>query len=391
MKNCRNNMLLSLLVSMMIMPFCVTFWLWSWPKDASWQEEACSIDKKTCKELSNDFTVPYCINSSVDYALDCGWPSVVNKLSSIQTTPAKSLGDFYMKDIVEKYCGALLWEENFGRIYFARPSDVSDSWDWEQTFDSRQSIFVYALCSSFKDENWMPFIDDSDYSKKFLSEVFKTEDIVWTLKLKQKSWWKDLCDLTDNPNIDDCDMSIYASEIYSAIMSDIFKIKYAQVLHVDTVEDFNPEDKVLEFMSGYFDYFKKEWNELNAEYPYIQTIRVLQSNQQYYKRVLGTLKIINNSDLADIALQNRCPKDTPKNTTIAWSDFVACAFHSSQAKWAAITPSFITLVYNEMMNYRVFQQYIKTWISERIKKMNSNTDKKDIRFSIVCRSSGRGY
>jgi hypothetical protein len=58
-----------------------------------------------------------------------------------------------------------------------------------------------------------------------------------------------LCNLIDEPDINDCDMSIYASEIYSAIMSDIFKIKYAQVLHVNTAEDFNPEEKVLEFMS----------------------------------------------------------------------------------------------------------------------------------------------
>jgi hypothetical protein len=58
-----------------------------------------------------------------------------------------------------------------------------------------------------------------------------------------------LCNLIDEPDINDCDMSIYASEIYSAIMSDIFKIKYAQVLNVDTTEDFNSEDKVVQFMS----------------------------------------------------------------------------------------------------------------------------------------------
>jgi hypothetical protein len=58
-----------------------------------------------------------------------------------------------------------------------------------------------------------------------------------------------LCDLNDDYNINDCDMSIYATEIYSAIMSDIFKIKYAQVLNVDTTEDFNSEDKVVQFMS----------------------------------------------------------------------------------------------------------------------------------------------
>jgi hypothetical protein len=55
--------------------------------------------------------VPYCVNSSVDNALDCAWPSVVNKLSSIESTSqnsAKSLGNFGLKDVVEKYCDALL-------------------------------------------------------------------------------------------------------------------------------------------------------------------------------------------------------------------------------------------------------------------------------------------
>jgi hypothetical protein len=35
-------------------------------------------------------------------------------------------------------------------------------------------------------------------------------------------------------------------------MSDLFKIKYSQVLHVDTNENFDGKKKVEEFMSGYF-------------------------------------------------------------------------------------------------------------------------------------------
>jgi hypothetical protein len=34
-------------------------------------------------------------------------------------------------------------------------------------------------------------------------------------------------------------MSIYATEIFTALMSDIFKIKNAQVLQVNTVKRFN--------------------------------------------------------------------------------------------------------------------------------------------------------
>jgi hypothetical protein len=42
--------------------------------------------------------------------------------------------------------------------------------------------------------------------------------------------------------------------------------------------------------------------------------------------VLDTVKIINNSELANIALESRCPK----NINMAGSDVIACALHASQ-------------------------------------------------------------
>jgi len=46
-------------------------------------------------------------------------------------------------------------------------------------------------------------------------------------------------------------MSIYATEIFSAIMSEVFKIKYAQVFQVNTVKKFDEKekDRVRAFMS----------------------------------------------------------------------------------------------------------------------------------------------
>jgi hypothetical protein len=43
-------------------------------------------------------------------------------------------------------------------------------------------------------------------------------------------------------------MAIYATKIYYAIMSDVFKIKYAQVLNVDVYENFVADDKVKDFL-----------------------------------------------------------------------------------------------------------------------------------------------
>jgi hypothetical protein len=57
--------------------------------------------------------------------------------------------------------------------------------------------------------------------------------------------------LDDDYGINDCDMAVYATKIYSAIMTDLFKIKYAQVLDVDTTKNFDSEwkHKVEDFMS----------------------------------------------------------------------------------------------------------------------------------------------
>ncbi|MBR7036835.1 hypothetical protein IKI14_03030 [bacterium] len=69
------------------------------------------------------------------------------------------------------------------------------------------------------------------------------------LKLQQIAGnGKNLCSLDDDITLNDCDMSIYATKIYEAIMTDLYKIKYAQVLNVDTSEDFKVEEKVENFM-----------------------------------------------------------------------------------------------------------------------------------------------
>ena len=61
-------------------------------------------------------------------------------------------------------------------------------------------------------------------------------------------------DAKDNESLDECDMAIYATKIFEAIMTDLFKIKYAQVLDVDTNKNFESVKmkKVESFMAGYF-------------------------------------------------------------------------------------------------------------------------------------------
>jgi len=374
----KSYMVVFLFMTVMVTFFSICIW-------ASRQEDSCNPDTESCKDLSSDFTVPYCVSLNapvVDYALDCVWPSVTNVLSSIQEREDEDgnklqsipLGRFDTRNVVELYCKAMLWTGNMWRIYYSVPSNLHNGWDWQQTFDSHQSIFVNALCLSFKDKNGeVPLVDEL-----YLGGVFKNEDLAKVLKLKQRSWWKDLCSLADYENLDDCDMSIYATEIFSAIMSDMFKIKYAQVLHIDNTENFEAEyrSKVEAFMSGYFNMNPIEWDYRRLKATFPQTISILESNQKYYKRVLDTVKILDNTALADNALASGCPIDW--NMTLV--DFVACALHSSQWKWFSLTPSFITMFYNEVMSYRIFELYMNSWIDEKVKEMTiSKRDEKDIR------------
>ena len=134
--------------------------------------------------------------------------------------------------------------------------------------------------------------------------------------------------MADYEYIEDCDLSVYATEIFSAVMSEIFKIKYAQVLHVDDSENFDSQEKVEAFMSGYFNMDHVNWDYRRIKDTFPQTVFLLESNQKYYKKVLESLKIIDNSMLATRAANLQCPVDE----NMALVDFIACAFHSSQWK-----------------------------------------------------------
>ena len=339
------------------MGLCIVVYLFSVFVNASWQDEAC-VPWKTCELASIWFEQPYCVSSDVDYVKDCFLPYIVNEASSDKLLN-KALGDFQTSDLIWYYCKLLLWNDK-SRIYYSKPSAVSDSWDWQQTFDSRQSLFVYVLCSSFKDSKGdRPFITENVK----IGDAFLGSEFVDRLKLHQKSWKKDLCSIVDEPSLNNCDLSIYSTEIFGTIMSDLFKIKYAQVLHLNSVNGVGSSDKkvVESFLSWYFN-LTEEYEKLVKLFP--QTIDVVKSNQWYYKKVLNSLKIINNDKLSDLSNDSWC--------SLTWNfvgvDFIACALHGSQWRWLSLTPSFLTLFYNELLHYRLFLAYYKDWIVAKNKK-----------------------
>ena len=332
------------------------FFLISFHVSASWEDEACKLNN-TCIDASNTYEWPYCVSSNVDYAKKCIWTYITNEFSSNKDLGRK-LSDFNTSDFVEHYCKSLLWDSGARRIYYSSPSAITEDgdWDWQQTFDSRQSLFVYSLCSSFINEDGnYPFLTESAN----LWDILKSW-IVARLRLQQMSNNKDSCSLVDDPSLNNCDLSIYVTEIFNAIMSDIFKIKYSQVLHLDSVSSFSSAGRarIQSFLSWYFK-FTEEYEQLEKMFP--QTIDVLNSNQLYHKNILESVKILENDELANLADTSWCPVVW----NVEWADFVACALHWSQWNGLSLTPSFLTLFYNELLHYRVFTSYYKYWLSAK--------------------------
>ena len=332
---------------------------------ASWKSSECALNLKTCNV---DTEEPYCVSSSdnVDYAWSCIFPLLTNNLSSLNSKP---LWQFSTSDVIEQYCKALLWNKKDGRIYYSQPSFHSDTRDRNQTFDSHQSIFVYTLCGSFDNEWEKPFLHDTNYLPKLLQW-----DVVRLLKLQQKSRWRNKCSLSRDMSLDNCDMSLYATEIFTAIMSDLFKIKYAQSLHVDSVENFTQkEERISDFLSWYFN-MTDQYKQLEIQFP--QTIEIIDSNQQKFRDDLKSLKVINNLELVDLVKKSKCPQAW----NMTWINFVACALHGSQWEWLSLTPSFVTLFNNELLSYRIFVAYYQQWIEAKITQMQiDKKSEKEIR------------
>ena len=327
------------------------------------------LDSQSCEDVSSSFTKPYQDDTLTtnphktpedNYAKSCIWPALTNNISSIQNKQL-TIDEYTPRNILQLYCLSLFSKQDTWRIYF----EWIGKWAWKQTFDSHQSLFLYALCSSFKDKTWTPF-----YNWNSTVEGAFKWDIKQKLWLKQMAKWKDNCSLDNDNTLEDCDMAIYATQVYSWIMSDLYKIKYSQVLNVDSAEWFNVQRKVEDFFRWYYLIYDP-YVLLKRRYP--RTVRTLESNQTWHKtNHLDTLKIIDNSKLSNMG--KWC------NGNETWLRFIACALHSSQVNGFALTQQFVTLLYNEIYNYYQFMMFYQKWLELKVEAMGRDkTREKKVR------------
>ena len=337
-----------------------------------------NVDNVACKEVkgitSNE---PYCVdwyNNPLLYR--CKSPALANSLSLWDVSQ-----DSTVASAIKQYCDTMLSPNQYDWwVYFSyKLWDDTNSRNIETTFDSRNSLFVYALCSSFKSWSEYPFVSNP-YA---ISGAFKW-DIAKILRLNQM-WYGDsysnqngssspvdLCSLEDRgKTLNECDIPLYSSEIFSSIMSELFKIMYAQSLHVNSTEWFSSktdkQERVREFLKWYFkmDY---DYSDLKSLYP--DTIKTISSNQQTFKNMLWSLKLLNNSAFNEYVTETLDEYGTSCSSIDAnernWFAFVACALHQSQWNSSALNQMSLTLIYNEILNYSIFVAYYKNWINKKI-------------------------
>jgi hypothetical protein len=205
---------------------------------------------------------------------------------------------------------------------------------WDGTpFRSDQSLFVAAFC-----RGWNP-----DFSLDSSLEELLKSDFSKTLSLEQFNGKDDVCAL----HKEECDLSRYTSRIFSALMSDIFKVKWANFVGVGSAKSAGKEARINTLFSAYFAMDSSKLSSFLLSYP--KTTAMIDNNQQHFVKSLQTLKILNVEKLVSLSCDD--------NTSL-----VACGFSGSKD---GADQQFITFVYNEYLNYAVFVDFVVNYLERQ--------------------------
>lgn len=272
------------------------------------------------------------------YAFDVGEYTNVFLLTNAQSWTPNSKAN-----ILSTYCKtALSPSSEHGRVYYQTENIL---------YDSNQSLFVHLLC------NALGFQTTAIYTEYFREEVDKI------LLLEQYDKNKTLC--SPNNIQPECDISRYTFKVYSNLMSDVFKIKWAYVAQISSAEDVKIEERMQSFFTTHF--VIKEANSKNYQKKYPQTVAMLDSNQSHFIKTLKTLKVLNISNLS--SLSKECSLDDQKSL-----NNIACGFFTSGN---GLDYLFSNFLYNEYLNYRLFTDFYTNQL-EKLARQTSDQDQKNV-------------
>jgi hypothetical protein len=209
------------------------------------------------------------------------------------------------------------------------------------------------LCSAWNPE-WVT-------TSSLQEGVFK-EKFVEKLALQQREWIneerKDVC---KEGGAMRCDLSRYSFKIYTTLMSDIFKIKWAHVAGITSITEGDTSSKIAEVFETYFQRRESDMSALQKSFP--KTSSMISRNQRHFQKSLSSVVMLDNDVLAAWAMEN-CTADLVSERK--------CGLHMSGHY--GMNEHFVHLIYNEYLNYRIFIDYYTHQLSKIIQNAN-DTDK----------------
>ncbi|MDR2540398.1 MAG: hypothetical protein LBD11_01095 [Candidatus Peribacteria bacterium] len=282
--------------------------------------------------------------AGITYADSSTLSGVLILTNAVSTDTSREVSTTYKTKVINLYCEKALTNQ----VAFLLTGET-----FRETFrySSRDSLFLRALCGARNPTNR----GKEDLTK----DIFK-ENFTKKLNLQQFKSNKDLCATgsgTNENNQSECDLSRYSSKIYQALMSDIFKIKRAEVLQVPSTEVFkNKEDRIASIFDTYFSMNNSDKSAYQKLYP--KTVTMIDNNQKIIYKSLQSLSLLDNEGLRKKSQEadTKCPIEGT-----GFENF-ACGLHLSGDQKKGLNTYFTNFLTNEYLNYRLFTDFYINWL-----------------------------
>ncbi len=203
-------------------------------------------------------------------------------------------------------------------------------------YSSKYSAFVYLLCRKFW-WGWGYFVDEWFARKDFTELGIVQYDADSSFSL---------CDPTTFDN--SCNVSKYLPQLFDMLINDYVNLKQASMYNA--LRPATSDDEIYTLINGYFfPYFLTNicWD---PAHPYPKTCRTLKSYLHQSRSLLSEVKIFDVKKIQTLPVDANCSPSSQSN------NIFVCGL---QDTWASLS-SFVHMVYNELVYYRLFMGYYLT-------------------------------
>lgn len=267
------------------------------------------------------------------------WLSCETVISGFNMSDVGSFAD--VKNLTQNFCK---------KVFDMKCVDDGDF------FDANQSVFLSVLCDNVgAGDNFVGVLrewDDSILKKK----TFKN----FNIQNLDFSGAVDYCDHNTNV-MNGCDLAIHLPNIFNEIINDYFNIGQARIYGIKWLEDdFDATISANEFSKYHFVWLnicdsKSKFYEKSCKY--------LKNYMKDARNLLTKTKILNTKKMTELNKDINCDNAFTNN-------LLYCGLLWSKNDF---TQSFINVVYNEYLRYRIFMSYYTSNLSQNTKLSNLDT------------------